>query len=530
MRRLWRDWIYTGLLLILPLLLFASVSIGNKTLLPADALYLFEPYRSGMEVGQVQNPLLADLILENYAWKQFLVDAVSSQTLPLWDPYLFTGHTFLANGQHSALYPLTWIFFLLPVARAFGVFTVLQLGLAGVSMYVLARVIRANRTGALVAGIVFELSGFMVASVVHPMIIAGAAWLPLILAFVECAVKRRRFWTQERAMLPWALLGAIALGLQTLAGHAEITYFVVLVAAGFAAWRLLYQLLTHPKGTWRAEVLSPAVGIVLILGIGLSLGAVQLLPFYETVRGSFRQGAVTLADVLGWAYPNRRLVTFLIPNFFGNPTHTTLMDLFTGARINAEQNAYGEAISSFDWGIKNYVEGSAYLGILPLLLSLIAVVRPPALVASPSVSEDSGIQRLLSGGRRWLRQPYVPFFAALSAFSLGCVFGTPIYGLIYALPFFDQSHSPFRWVFPLTIAVSALAGLGVTSVSEHRKVHGPWATGGAGTASQLPSRRSRFLRLALWGAAPNWITVIAAVAIWGGAAGSGRSPGKPAGL
>ena len=155
MRRLWRDWFYAGLLLILPLLLFASVSVGNKTLLPADALYLSEPYRSGVDVGQVQNPLLADLILENYAWKQFLVDAVSSQTLPLWNPYLFTGHTFLANGQHSALYPLTWIFFLLPVARAFGLFTVLQLGMAGISMYVLSRVIRANRTGALVAGIVF---------------------------------------------------------------------------------------------------------------------------------------------------------------------------------------------------------------------------------------------------------------------------------------------------------------------------------------------------------------------------------------
>ncbi|MCD6285201.1 MAG: oligosaccharide flippase family protein, partial [Anaerolineae bacterium] len=520
MRRLWRDWICAGLLLILPLLLFASVSIGNKTLLPADALYLFEPYRSGMDVGPVQNPLLADLILENYAWKQFLVDAVSSQTLPLWDPYLFSGHTFLANGQHSALYPLTWIFFLLPAARAFGLFTVLQLGMAGISMYVLARVIRANRTGALVAGIVFELSGFMVVSVVHPMIIAGAAWLPLILACVECAVGRRRFWMQERAMLPWALLGATGLGLQTLAGHAEITYFVVLVTAGFAAWRLLTQLVTHPKGAWRTEVLSPAVGVVLILGIGLGLGAVQLLPFYETVRGSFRQGAVTLADVLGWAYPKRRLITFLVPNFFGNPTHTTLVDLFTGARISAVENAYGEAISSFDWGIKNYVEGGAYLGILSLLLSLIAVVRPPALVTSLLVSENSGIRRFLSGVGRWLRQPYVPFFAVLSAFSLGCIFGTPIYGLIYALPFFDQSHSPFRWVFPLTIAVSALAGLGVTSVAEYRKAHGPLAAGGAGTVSKPSSRRSRILTLVLWGAAPNSITVTAAVAIWGALLGA----------
>ena len=118
--------------------------------------------------------------------------------------------------------------------------------------------------------------------------------------------------------------------------------------------------------------------------MGLALGGIQLIPLYEVVSTSFRQGAVSLTDVLGWAYPKRRIITFLVPNFFGNPTHHTLRDIFTGQTLPATVNAYGDPISSFDWGMKNYVEGGAYLGILPLLLALIAVISPKS-KASPQV-------------------------------------------------------------------------------------------------------------------------------------------------
>ena len=503
MRRRWRDGVCVGLLLLFPLLLFAPVSLGDQTLIPADALTLFEPYRSAVQTlpgdgshqyGEVQNPLLADLVLQNYAWKQLLVEALETRTLPLWDPYLFSGHPFLANGQHSALYPLTWIFFVVPVARAYGIFVVLQLGLAGVWMYVLGRVMKAGPMGALVSGIVFQFSGFMVVSVVHPMIIAGASWLPLLLALIECTVRRRRFWMRERAMLPWALLGAMALGLQILAGHLEITYFVLLVLAAFAGWRLLHGLLTAPRTAWRADVLSPAVGVVLMVGLGLVLGGVQLLPFYEVASDSFRQGAVTLQEVLGWAYPKRRVITFLIPNFFGNPTHRAFTDLFSGELIRAGVNTYGQAVDVFDWGLKNYVEGGAYVGILPLFLACLAVFgfRGTRRTATPTISRRPA-------WIRWLRRPYVPFLTVLSLFSLGCIFGTPIYALVYALPFLDQSHSPFRWVFPLTVALSALAGLGVSAVLEARR--------------ERDRGRRRWL---LFGAQSDLISVLGAVAIWGG--------------
>ena len=95
-----------ALLVALPLLLLAPVALGSETLLPADILYQFEPYRTDADelgVGYPDNHLVADLILQNYPWKRLIVEAVDEGELPLWDPYLFSGHPFLAmdSTQHS---------------------------------------------------------------------------------------------------------------------------------------------------------------------------------------------------------------------------------------------------------------------------------------------------------------------------------------------------------------------------------------------------------------------------------------------
>ena len=454
------------LLLLLPLLLFAPVALGRKTLLPADNLFQDEPYRAAaaeMGVGYPHNHLVSDLILENYPWKRMILDAIHDRELPLWDPYIFAGHPFLANGQHSALYPLSIIFYLLPLWRAYGVFAWLQLGLAGVFAYLFARVLGVRRLGGLIAGITFQFSGFMlVSSVPHPMIIAGASWLPFILAMVELIVQQRPALGHRPATLPWALLGALGLGCQMLAGHAENTYFVLLVTGAYALWRVGGEAAKRPAGERVTGARRAAAWLVLMVVLGLALGAVQFVPLYEVVNGSFRSGAAaaSLREVLGWAYPVRRLITFAIPNFFGNPAHHGYFDLFTYRWMPAQVFGDGQYI---DWGMKNYVEGGAYLGLLPLFLTALAILHwlKPHVVrfASRAPRLTFDISRFTSP---------IPFFTLLSLFSLGCIFGTPLYALVYALPGLEQSHSPFRWVFPLTLSVAILAGFGIQVVTESR--------------------------------------------------------------
>ncbi|HDQ71087.1 MAG TPA: hypothetical protein ENN19_03205, partial [Chloroflexi bacterium] len=503
------------LLLLLPLLIFAPVALGPKTLVPADILYAHEPHRTAagdtfddFHIAHPQNHLVADLVLQNYAWKQFILDAIQDRQLPLWDPYIFAGHPFLANGQHSALYPLSTLFYVMPLWRAYGVFAWLQLGLAGCFAYFFVRVLGGRRLGGLIAGITYQFCGFMAISAVpHPMIVAGASWLPFILAMVELMIQQRPLVREQPTTLPWALLGAVGLGCQMLVGHVENTYFLLLVTGAYAAWRLGYTWLHTLRREGRPRkahallrpLARPILWLALLLVLGLALGAVQFVPMWEVANDSFRSGeaAASLEQVRGWAYPPRRVITFGVPNFFGNPAHHTYFDLFTGRWTPAPDRGDGQYI---DWGMKNYVEGAAYLGLLPLFLSLIAVLHrytsiPVYRYTSIPVYQYTRI---------------VPFFTLLALFSLGCIFGTPLYALVYALPGLEQSHSPFRWVFPFSLAAAVLAAFGVEALIESReRLLG---------RDVKPRARGFLARLFLLDAAPSVVTVCASLAFWGGAA------------
>ncbi|MFZ1242006.1 MAG: YfhO family protein, partial [Anaerolineae bacterium] len=340
------------ILIVLPLLWFAPVLFSNRTLLPADNLFDFEPWRSlaaTYGITAPHNSLLSDLLLENLPWKTFMRQALAERQLPLWNPYIFSGVPFLAAGQHSALYPLSLLFYILPLPAAYGWFTALQLALTGLNVYILARVFQRSRLAATLAGIVFAFSAFSIASVVFSMILAAVAWLPLLLAIIEKVIqKQAEKGNAPFSPVPYIVGGALVLGVQVLAGHIEITYYTLLVMALFALWRLwtLQRLLA----AWR-PVLRLAAWFAVMTALGLALAAVQLWPLVELVSSSFRAGSASYDQVVGWAWPVRQFVTFLLPDFFGNPSHHGFTDLWTRA---------WQATPPIFWGVKNYVEGANY--------------------------------------------------------------------------------------------------------------------------------------------------------------------------
>lgn len=463
-------------LLILPLLFFWPVIFSGKVLLPSDNLYTFEPWRSfapRFGVAVPHNGLLSDLILENYAWKRFIVQSLRARQTPLWNPYLFAGVPFLAAGQHSALYPLSVLFYVLPIAKAYGYFTVLHFFLAGLFMYLYARVIGVGRWGASISAITYAFSGFMVTSVVHPMIVAVATWLPLLLTAVELVIKGEERGLKELRGYPsepsepsvpserltssrkivYLLLGSIVVGLQFLAGHIELSYYVLMVMAFYSLCRLgSMWWASRSSGLSRFDGLKRvgrlALWLAAMVALGAGLAAVQLIPLYELVSRSFRQSSASYKEVVGWAYPLRQAITFLVPDFFGNPTHHSYFDLLSREVLPVTRDFAGRPIDTIFWGIKNYVEAGSYMGILPLLLALIALLTS-----------------LHATGRGHSRgthsSKYVWIFASLALLSLLFVFGTPLYALLYYLfPGYRQLHTPFRWVFPYTFSVAVLAGIG----------------------------------------------------------------------
>ncbi|NWF70464.1 MAG: flippase [Chloroflexi bacterium] len=460
------------ILLALPLLLFWQQTLGGHTLLPADNLYQTEPYASyRQQVGAPEIPhnhLLDDLVLENLQWKAFIRESLALGEFPLWNPHQFAGIPFFAAGQPSTLYPFNLLYYVMDLGPAYGWFTVLQLWLAGVCMYLFALAgLRLGRAGALVAGTTYQLSGFFVISAVFPMIIAAAAWLPLLLLMIEFIIRQQPAFKQRPTSVVWALIGALALGCAVLAGHVEITYYTLIISAYYAAARLAWELWRdlremperRPARAAALHIIRRGLWLLAMVALGLGLGAVQFVPLFELASQNFRSGRSSFEQVLGWAHPARDVLQFVMPNFYGSPAHHSYFDVFSAQNVSLidtlVSNSSGQRIVHTEWGMKNYVEGALYLGLLPLALALYALLRPVAKEHPPY---------------RWI-------LTALALLGLTFMFGLPTYALLYYLfPGIDQLHSPFRWIFAVTLCVAALAGMGAHALldSTHKQRTARW--------------------------------------------------------
>jgi len=462
MRKITPDLLLLAGLLILPLILFAPVTLGGKTLIPADNLYQYEPWLSAREAVGVpeipHNALLSDLVLQNFQWKTFIRDSIRQGTIPLWQTEQFAGTPFLAAGQHAALYPFSVLFLILPLPAAYGWFTVSQLWLAGALMYLFARGIGRSRIAALVAGVAYQLSAFFVVSAVFPMMIAGAAWLPLLLLMIEFVIRQRPLRAGRPASVPWIAIGALALMMNIFAGHVEITYYTLIVMAYYAAARLIAQW-------WRARdwrfTLRRGAYLLAMVALGLGLGAAQFIPLYELGTRNFREDAADFSTVQSYALPARHVLKFLMPDAFGNPADHTIRNVFTGEREPLDwTHDDGARVTDTAFGIKNYVEGGVYLGILTMALAAIGLFAPRR------DEQDT--------------PPYRAILGLLALVALTFAFGLPTYAVLYyAFPNINQLHTPFRWVWPVTFCVAALAAFGVDALAQARRARWTVWVGGA---------------------------------------------------
>ncbi|MFN8534770.1 MAG: oligosaccharide flippase family protein [Dehalococcoidia bacterium] len=445
------DVIAVGSLALIALLFCARFLFGDP-LLPADALYTAPPWRAfaaQQGVDQVHNELIADLILQNYSWKRFIAESYQAGQFPLWNPLLFAGQPFLAAGQYAALYPLGILFIVLPVDSAYALFAALHLFLAGAFTYGYLRVIGVRRPAAFVGAVAFELAGFLVVSFVWPMILSAAIWLPLGLTMCELTARflERGKWgaaglgltPRARVVVP---IGALAIGMQLLAGHLEISFYFLFTLMVYSGFRLTLHLV---RSRQLVETLRAGFGLIMLVGIGFALAAAQLLPFFELIRENYRIGQVNYGEVIGWALPPQHLLALIIPDIFGNPTHHSYFSLVSGQiePVTGSRDSFGNVRDYPFWGTKNYVEGAVYVGIAPLVLAALALLRR--------------------------RDRYTAFFGGYGLFCLLLAFGTPLYLVIWQVPGANQLHTPFRWMYPASFCLAVLAGLGADTLLGRRQ-------------------------------------------------------------
>jgi hypothetical protein len=352
-----------------------------------------------------------DTFLYFYPYWDAAADALRNGRIPLWNPNLFMGAPFLANSQVGFFYPLNWpVWLLLPTPYAVSASILLHLLIAGLGAYLAGRhTLGLGRWGGLVTAVLFALGGYLTAQVEHINQLQGLAWMPWFL-WVAALVFRSK--TGNR----WVLVGQGAVGfallfsLQLLAGHTQTSFItgVMLLVWGAAHGLEAWLLRNSPHGLglsfqwWRFVRRLP---LVLLMGGGLALllTAVQLLPTFELIQQSSRQGGLSPNEVLSFSLHPLLLNRALLP-------------------------AYGQSLFS------------EYVAILPLTALLLAFLA----------------------AWQWRQWRGVLPVVALVVLGLLLALGmfNPLNWLLARLPGFNLFRVPARWLVVYGLGVALLAGLG----------------------------------------------------------------------
>jgi len=329
----------------------------NLLLLAALGLGLFHPLV--LHPTQVLYTDQSDLLSLHVPRKQLLVRSwAETGELPLWNPYEFCGAPFIHDIQVAAFYPPHAVLYLVGaehVGAALSWLLVAHVILAGWCMYAYAASEGLSPTAALVSAIGYMLAGKWLLHMVWVghYILAGLAWLPLLLLGMSRAIRRRS--------LASATLAGVVLALIILGTQPQWTFYAGLFAA---AWTLIPALeaagyfarkrsedeggeagpdrggekgadpacAEHPPGRSGKIVLTPflrwlGVGLWVVL-VGVGLSAIQLLPTAESTRYSTRgiQGIAQQATLLGMLATT---VTLVGPGVF-DPRASVIFHEFRG--------------------------------------------------------------------------------------------------------------------------------------------------------------------------------------------------------
>ena len=275
-----------------------------------------------------------DVMVQNYPFRDFYSQALKQWQLPLWHSGINCGFPLFAEGQAGVLYPFNLLTaFLLPTFAGITANVVFHMWLGAAGTYWYLRILSCAPAAALAGGLTYGFSGFLVVRAMSQNYIDVNGWMPFLFVLLELA-----FRTRQLSYL-WGVSAVV--GLQFLAGHPQATAYAVGAAALYGVFRALGQ--GARKRVIAAVVIMPL--------LGAALAAVQLLPTLELVQLSGRSGGLDFEEVAKMSLPPERLVTFLLPNAFGNPS--------TG--------------SYWGQGAGFFIQLCPYIGVLPLLLALIAL-------------------------------------------------------------------------------------------------------------------------------------------------------------
>lgn len=397
------------------LVLFGRASVTGAVLAPTDSIF-FTPFFADEKPAHLRypgNPLLFDQVYQFVPWRRFAWETLQAGRLPLWNPHSHAGAPFVATMQAAVFYPINLLLVPLPFEQTLAWSAILKLWIAGTLTYLLARRYQLGPPASLISALAFMLSSFLIVWLGHPHTNV-AVWLPGILLLDELLLTA----SSRAQRVRYAALLAVLVGVQFTGGHPETSADVLVIAALYHVLRWS-QVILPVRGSLRAKfghlLLLP--GAAVVLGVGLA--SIQLLPFLEWLPLSAEYHARVSDKFVGagfWKYLFF-LPLAVYPNLYGNPTWPL-----------------PPTRSLLPWG-QNFNEDVLYVGILPLILAIMALMH-------------------------WRgRPPQVTVWAVIGGVALGRSLHLPVLDWLNQLPVLSLGN-PHRQRLVWSLSMGVLAGFG----------------------------------------------------------------------
>lgn len=355
--------------------------------------------------------------------KVFFAEHLANGEWPLWNNWVGHGYPIVGESQTGVFYPPNGLMYpFLDVTTAYNLLQILHYALGFGFSVALARSYGFSNLASAWVGIVFIYGWFPARITLEWAIITGA-WMPAALYCLE------KFLTTQR----WRMLAGLALvlAMQMLAGHFHLAFITQVLLIAYAAGRIF--LIRPQKDDTPHESLPFAhrfrsLGlIVLAIGIGFGLAAVQLAPSWELKTLSQRSKAGTYYDpgyghVPPW-YLKQIVVPFLV--------YGTIDDLNNHLPAGSSQT--------------NVIEAHMYFGLLPVAVLLYGLC--------------TGVYWR---DRRWW------LWLILGLLALVCATGSLV-AFTKFLPGFDYFRGIGRWGIVTTLAVAILSGAALDAWRTRRR-------------------------------------------------------------
>ena len=323
--------------------------------------------------------------------------------IPLWNPYLLCGFPQLADIQTTVLYlPNILLFSLLSPIAAFNLIILLHFSLAGIFTYLYMRELKSSTISALFSGVAYMFCGVLVNWANNAGVQNSLTWLPVILFLLEKVKNERKFI--------YVILASFSFAMLIFAGHPQILTSTAMVILFYIIYITILA-----QGN-RCIIFSCGI-LILILG-GL-LGTIQLIPTKELAELTIRTKLTPNNPFVSFAsFKLPYAITFLFPYLFGTPD---------------------PGFYPVRYFIKFIFKGIGYTGILPLLLTLTALLK-----------RKNGDYIILF----WT-------FISILAFLLAMGNNTPLFTIARQIPFINLFYNTSMNMFILDFAIAILSGLGL---------------------------------------------------------------------